>query len=166
MLDSTVQYVARVLHFSASSLTRGCRRRVIVIGLFVCVCVCMCVCVCYCYSLQWHTFEDSWSLRRKEHIEPSARIKRFARKLFDGRDTTVQSKKKTLIFAHHNISSVTPIHYNTCVLDSNMRSLPKRSNSTDKQSVCVCLFLHNLGECFFSLLVEPIASKNVGYSNK
>ena len=75
-------------------------------------------------------------------------------------------KEKTQIFAHHNISSVTPIHYNTCVLDSNMRSLPKRSNSTDKQSVCVCLFLHNLGECFFSLLVEPIASKNVGYSNK
>ena len=30
------------------------------------------------------------SMQRKEHIESSVRIKRFARKLFDGRDTTLQ----------------------------------------------------------------------------
>ena len=29
-------------------------------------------------------------------------------------------------------------------------------------SVCVCLFLRNLGDSFIFLLVEPIAGKNVG----
>ena len=33
-------------------------------------------------------------------------------------------------------------------------------------SVCVCVFPRNLGECFVSLLVEPIAGKNVSPSNK
>ena len=32
--------------------------------------------------------------------------------------------------------------------------------------VCVCLFLRNLGECFVSLLVEPIGGKNVSPSDK
>ena len=32
--------------------------------------------------------------------------------------------------------------------------------------VCVCLLLCNLGECLISLLVEPIAGKNVSPSNK
>ena len=32
--------------------------------------------------------------------------------------------------------------------------------------VCVCLFLCNLGDSFVSLLVEPIAGKNVSPSNK
>ena len=32
--------------------------------------------------------------------------------------------------------------------------------------VCVCLFLHNLGDIFVSLLVEPIAGKNVSPSDK
>ena len=39
--------------------------------------------------MQWHTFVDSWSMQRKGHIEYSAKIKQFARKLSDGRDTTV-----------------------------------------------------------------------------
>ena len=32
--------------------------------------------------------------------------------------------------------------------------------------VCVCLFLRNLGDSFVSLLVEPIAGKNVSPSDK
>ena len=32
--------------------------------------------------------------------------------------------------------------------------------------VCVCLFLHNLGECLVSLLAEPIDGKNVSPSDK
>ena len=39
-----------------------------------------------------------------------------------------------------------------------------------KQSVCVCMCVCvlpcNLGECFVSLLVEPIAGKNVSPSDK
>ena len=33
-------------------------------------------------------------------------------------------------------------------------------------SVCVCLFLSNLGDSFVSLLVEPIAGKNVTPSDE
>ena len=32
--------------------------------------------------------------------------------------------------------------------------------------VCVCVFLRNLGDSFVSLLVEPIAGKNVSPSDK
>ena len=32
--------------------------------------------------------------------------------------------------------------------------------------MCVCLFLRNLGDCFVSLLVEPIAGKNMSPSDK
>ena len=32
--------------------------------------------------------------------------------------------------------------------------------------LCVCLLSRNLGECFVSLLVEPIAGKNVSPSDK
>ena len=32
--------------------------------------------------------------------------------------------------------------------------------------VCVCLLVRNLGECFISLLFEPIAGKNVSPSDK
>ena len=32
--------------------------------------------------------------------------------------------------------------------------------------MCVCVLLCNLGECFVSLLVEPIARKNVNPSDK
>ena len=33
-------------------------------------------------------------------------------------------------------------------------------------SMCLCLLPRNLGECFVSLLVEPIAGKNVSPSDK
>ena len=33
-------------------------------------------------------------------------------------------------------------------------------------AVCVCVLPLNLGECFVSFLVEPIAGKNVSPSNK
>ena len=74
-------------------LTRARRQRVIVISLCVCVCV---------------------TANRKEHTESSARIKLFARKLFDGKDTIVLSQKNAN-FAHRHISLVMPIHYNTCI---------------------------------------------------
>ena len=32
--------------------------------------------------------------------------------------------------------------------------------------VCVCVFLRNLGDSFVSLLVEPIAGKNMSPSDK
>ena len=32
--------------------------------------------------------------------------------------------------------------------------------------VCVCVLPRNLGECFVSLLVEPISGKNVSFSDK
>ena len=32
--------------------------------------------------------------------------------------------------------------------------------------VFVCVFRHNLGECFILLLVEPIAGKNISPSDK
>ena len=77
----------------------------------------------------------------------------------------LQSKvKKTLILPISFPQSHLPIIIH--VLDSNMRSLPKRLNSTDKQSVCACLLLRNLGECFFSILVEPIARKNASPSDE
>ena len=107
---------------------------VLVISLFVFVCVCVGMCVCHCYSLQWHTSKDSWSLRRKEHTEYSARIERFARKLFDSKDTIVQSKKKNTLILHIAIFPQSHLSIIIHVLDSNMRSLPKRSNSTDMQA--------------------------------
>ena len=138
-------------------LTRVRRWRVIVIGLFVYVCVCVCVTANLCGIL----------LKTHDPCEGKSTLSlvRESRKLFDGRDTTVQRQKNANFcpspyFLSHGYPFI--IH----VLDSNMHSLPKRLNSIDKQSVCVCLFLHNLGECFFSILVVPIAGKNLGPSNK
>ena len=43
------------------------------------------------------------------------------------------------------------------ILDSNTHSLPKRSNSTVKQSVCVCLFFHTvILENAFHFLLNPL----------
>ena len=33
-------------------------------------------------------------------------------------------------------------------------------------SVCVCVLPRNLGKCFFSLLIKPIAGKNVSPSDE
>ena len=67
-----------------------------------------------------------------------------------------------------NSTLVTREHAHVCNLKGiNFRGLPiTHENRENLYSYGMCLFPCNLGECFVSLLVEPIAGKNVSPSDK